>query len=540
MLKRLTALLLALALLAACAQAAGKTLRTGSRGSEVKTLQTALQKLGFYTGAVDGVYGKGTAAAVRAFQSASGLKADGIAGPKTLAALYGTGGAGASPKAAGTAASPAQAPAQTPGGTLRLNDSGEAVTQLQAKLRYLGYYAGSPSGVFDADTRAAVTAFQRAKGLTRDGVAGKKTLSALETAWIRAKQDAPSLPDEAAAFLNAMALESGAVCGTLVLSKDGETFLTWSFGGVDENTCFRIASVTKWVTAIGLMTLYDRGALDLDADISDYLPFRVRNPAWTGTPVTARMLLSHTSSLSPEADEYHPDWKRIGVNGYDPIFDESVKPGTRYAYADYNGALLGCLIEAITGESVQDYMDRTVFRPLGLTAAYTPNLLPAGTATKDLLNAKGKPAITVQKDRDRAFNRTADPAANNGYTVGRLYISASSLTKLAQTMLRGGEYGGVRILNAETVALMQSDQPGLAESKYGLGTIRLTQFGGGVWYGHQGRYSGLSSNVYYQPSTGLTMALVMNGYDYALEDNIVLPAVRVLKNMDLLRSLCGG
>ena len=89
------------------------------------------------------------------------------------------------------------------------------------------------------------------------------------------------------------------------------------------------------------------------------------------------MLLSHTSSLSAEASVYKPDWEKIGKNGYDPIFDESVEPGTKYAYADYNGALFGCLIEAITGESVQNYMDRTVFQPLGLTAAYSPNFLPA-------------------------------------------------------------------------------------------------------------------------------------------------------------------
>lgn len=454
MLKRITAVFLILALLCACAavQAAGtKTLRKGSRGNEVKALQTELQKLGLYTKKIDGIYGKGTVAAVKAYQRKNGLRADGIAGPKTLGKLYG-----------GSAAAAVSEPNPSSGGV--------------------------PSG--------------------------------------------------AVPLLTQIAEDSGAKCGTLVLSKNGKTILAWSFGGVSEYTCFRIASVTKWVTAIGLMTLYDDGLLNLDRDISDYLGFKVRNPAWPDTAITARMLLSHTSSLSPDASNYHPDWNRIGKNGYDPIFDESVKPGTKYAYADYNGALFGGLIEAISGESVQVYMNRRVFGPLGLTAAYTPKALPAGTATKDLLNAKGKVQISVTKDRNRAFNYKADPKANNGYTVGKLYINAASMTRLAQMMLNGGELDGVRILEADTVALMEMDQPRLAASRYGLSTVRETKYPRGTWYGHQGRYSGLSSNVYYQRETGLTLALIMNGYEYELEDNIVMPAVTLLKNMEQLEALC--
>ena len=375
---------------------------------------------------------------------------------------------------------------------------------------------------------AAVKAFQKANDLTVDGIAGWRTLEALDAARI------PGLSADVVSFLEKMAEESGAVNGTLVLTKNGVPFVTWSFGDTDENTCYRIASITKWVTAIGLMTLYDQGRLDLDKDISEYLPFKVRNPGWPNTPITARMLLSHTSSLSPDATNYHPKWARIGKNGYDPIFKEAVEPGTKYAYADYNGALFGCLIEAITGESVQNYLDRMVFKPLNLTAAYTPKLLPDGTATKDLLNAKGKAAITVKQDRNRKFNNRADPEGNNGYTVGKLYINAASLTTLAQMMLNGGILNGTRILKEDTVALMEADQPGLAESRYGLSTVRLPMFARGTWYGHQGRYSGLSSNIYYQRETGITLALIMNGYEQKLEDNVVLPAVTLLRNMEWL------
>lgn len=463
MLKRLTAFLLVLALLLSCfcfAQAVTyKTLKTGSRGSDVKKMQTALKEKGYYTQKVDGIFGKGTLSAVKAFQKENGLKVDGIAGPQTLSKLY-------------------------------------------------------------SKNTASET---------------EKTPKPTSTPKPSAKN---KIPSKVKTLLNSIVKSSGAVCGTVVLSRNGKTFLTYSFGGVNEKTCFRIASITKWVTAIGLMTLYDQGKLDLDKDISTYLGFKVRNPAYPNVPITARMLLSHTSSLSAKASNYHPDWARIGKNGYNPIFDTKVKPGSKYVYADYNGALIGCLIEAISKQSVQTYLNRKVFKPLGITAAYSPKFLPAGTATKDLLNPKGKVQISVKRDRNRAYNNKADPEGNNGYTVGKLYINAESLTKLAQMMYYGGELNGVRILKAKTVQLMESDQKGLAESKYGLSTVRLNQFDRGTWYGHQGRYSGLSSNIYYQRETGITMALIMNGYDYKLEDNVVMPAVTLLQNMEKIEDLC--
>lgn len=481
MLKRILAVILILSFLfsfAASGEAATyKRLQKGSRGDEVRALQTELKNQGYYSGKVDGIYGKATVKAVREFQERNGLKADGIAGQQTQEKLY----------ALRDASDPAEKPESRQWGPVKNNQT-ESETETAQE-----------------DTTSA-----------------------------------SAIPEQALSFLQGIQANSGASCGTLVLSKNGKVFLIWSFGGADENTCFRIASVTKWITAIGLMTLYDQGKLDLDKDISSYLGFTVRNPAFPNTPITARMLLNHTSSLSPDASDYHPDWARIGKNGYDPVFNESAEPGTVYAYADYNGALFGCLIEAISRQSVQNYMNQKVFKPLGLTAAYSPVFLPAGTVCMDLLKKNGSVDISVRKDRNRQYNNKADPKGNNGYTVGKLYINTASLTRLAQMMYNGGELDGVRVLRSTTVQVMESDQKLLADSPYGLGTVRLYQFDRGTWYGHQGRYSGLSSNVYYQRETGITMALVMNGYDYQLQDNIVMPAVSILRNMQKLEELCLG
>lgn len=435
--------------------------------------------------------------------------------------------------------------------TLRKGMKGTAVKTMQTALKNQGFYTGKLDGVFGNGTLNAVKAFQTKYKLKVDGIAGNQTLTKLYSlkatpkptatpkpkATATPKPSAGKIPEKVETLLNSVVKKAGAKNGVLVLSKNGKTFLTWSFGGATAKTCYRIASVTKWVTAIGLMTLYDAGKLDLDKDISDYLGFKVRNPAFPNVKITARMLLSHTSSLSPDASVYHPDWARISKK-YDPLFNEKVKPGTKYAYADYNGALFGCLIEAISRQGVQAYLNSKVFKPLGVTAAYSPKFLPSGTPTKDLLDPKGKVKISVAKDRARTYNTKADPKGNNGYTVGKLFISAEGLTKLAQMMYNGGSLNGKRILKKSTVTLMESDQKGLASSPYGLSTVRLDQFPRGTWYGHQGRYSGLTSNIYYQRETGITMALIMNGYDWKLEDNIVVPAVTILNNMAKIEKYC--
>ena len=101
MLKRITAFLLILTLVLSCIAVGNavtyKTLKKGSRGEEVKKMQTALKNKGYYTMKIDGVFGNGTLSAVKAFQKGNGLKVDGIAGPKTLTKLYAS-GSGSTPK----------------------------------------------------------------------------------------------------------------------------------------------------------------------------------------------------------------------------------------------------------------------------------------------------------------------------------------------------------------------------------------------------------------------------------------------------------
>ncbi|MEE3719485.1 peptidoglycan-binding protein [Tumidithrix elongata RA019] len=128
---------------------------TNISGSDAIALQKLLSDRGFYTGAIDGIMGNQTKAAVIAAQKAYGLTPDGIAGAQTLAALQ--------------AGSPSQA-----------TSSDASVTELQKLLASRGFYTGAIDGIMGNQTKAAVIAAQKSYGLTPDGIAGTQTLAALK------------------------------------------------------------------------------------------------------------------------------------------------------------------------------------------------------------------------------------------------------------------------------------------------------------------------------------------------------------------------
>ncbi|MFP2903979.1 peptidoglycan-binding domain-containing protein [Pyxidicoccus sp. 3LFB2] len=145
------------------AASAPPTLKQGATGAAVTHLQNRLAQHGFSAGAADGQFGPKTGAAVKAFQRAKGLVADGVVGPKTWEKLNGAVAPSTPPSSGGS------------GPTLKQGHSGAPVSALQNRLNQLGFNAGAADGQFGPKTTAAVKAFQKAKGLVADGVVGPKT-----------------------------------------------------------------------------------------------------------------------------------------------------------------------------------------------------------------------------------------------------------------------------------------------------------------------------------------------------------------------------
>ncbi|MBR1409305.1 MAG: peptidoglycan-binding protein [Clostridia bacterium] len=153
-------------------------LRLGSEGDDVRTLQQKLAAMGYYSGSITGHFGSKTESAVAAFQSANGLSADGIAGSKTLNAINNK-SSGSSSSASSASSASSSSGSSSSGTMLKYGVQSEAVRSLQQNLKTLGYYSGSVTGNYGNLTKEAVASFQRANGLSADGIAGSKTLSAV-------------------------------------------------------------------------------------------------------------------------------------------------------------------------------------------------------------------------------------------------------------------------------------------------------------------------------------------------------------------------
>ena len=344
----------------------------------------------------------------------------------------------------------------------------------------------------------------------------------------------PSPREQMDEYVSARFRARKVVGGAVIIARDGEILYSYDYGYhtqakravVTLDTCFRIASVTKLVSAVGLMQLIEEKGIDLDTPVKNIVGFNVVNPAFPEDTITIRQVMSHTSSLV-QTQYYHPNWDTLKPNN--KYFSQTVRPGTEYAYSNLNGGLFGAMIEALSGQSVNTYMQENVFGPLGVNAAYHCALLPDQSDISPQLGKNGKIAkgVSVSMKEFGEFDNTCNPRENTNKTSGGLYISANGLIRIISMLQRGGELDGVRILQPETVQLMMQDQHTLegssvkADSPYGLAMYRVKGMPGGTWYGHQGMMQGLTSNVYFQPDTGLSIAVIANGYSPQQIDHIV-------------------
>lgn len=332
--------------------------------------------------------------------------------------------------------------------------------------------------------------------------------------------------------------------GALLVSKYGNIVHEQYFGyrdkkagvPVDADTYFRLASVSKMVSAIGVMQLAEGGVLDLDRDLSDYYGFALRHPDWPEAPITARMLLSHTSSVSPDGAYQagsgnlsvmlNPGKRRM-ANWY------SFRPGTQYRYSNLGGGMFGSVIELLSGQNVDDYMRENVFSPLGISASYDLSRLP---------DAEGRASTSYQpngsiKDKvsmflSRGYDGSCDPDTHFLSTDAELWMTPKSLLTIGQMMCRGGSLGSAAILQSATVAAMLENQNGrggiTADSPYGLGIYHDTSLlGETMVYGHQGLSGGILINCYWVPESDFVFVLVTNGCDNRMDDHIGLLSRRL-------------
>lgn len=247
------------------------------------------------------------------------------------------------------------------------------------------------------------------------------------------------------------------------------------------DTKFRIASISKLNTAIGVWRLIERGLVDPEADVSQYLGFRLRNPNYPDTPITVRMLMSHTSSVRDGAPGVYniPYPHRIseyfteGQPCYNPKCWATAgqAPGEFFAYCNMNYCLLGTVIENVSGQRFDRYMIEHVYAPLGLSCSFNVAGMPrevqerVGTLyfkvnEKDEFDAANGTWTAQMDDFSQGYpdqNYDEYEIGTNGSLfgpMGSLRISIRELCRIMQMLCSGGCLDGVQILKPETIEKM--------------------------------------------------------------------------------------
>ena len=252
------------------------------------------------------------------------------------------------------------------------------------------------------------------------------------------------------------------------------------------DTLYRIASISKLVTTLGVMKLMEEGQLKLDTDISDYLGYKLRNPNFPDAQITLRMLLSHTSSLRDDAGYFWGEkiqLKDVLVPGgalYDKgnMWSKNAGPGAIFSYANLPWGVVAGVMERVSGERFDRLMARLILQPMNLHGGFSPADMPItdwqniATLYRKRSEVNGKeiwqpngPWVAQVDDYSRAAPVSrAGPdyvVGSNGTLFspqGGIRLSAFDLGKLMLMLINNGSHDGKRILKKATVEMMLREQ----------------------------------------------------------------------------------
>jgi CubicO group peptidase (beta-lactamase class C family) len=253
-------------------------------------------------------------------------------------------------------------------------------------------------------------------------------------------------------------LERDNIAGAVVcVVKDGQVLFEKGYGYADRekkvkvsatDTLFRPGSISKLFTWTSVMQLQEQGKLDLDGDVNQYLDFKI--PAAYGQPITLRNLMTHTPGFAEgnkdliSSDAAHIEPLGPWLQGHVPprIF----APGTVPAYSNYGAALAGYIVQRVSGEPFEQYVEEHILKPLRMDHSSFRQPLP-----KELepLMSKG---YKLGSDKPKPYEFIpASPA-------GSMAVTADDISRFMLAHLGDGRWDEVQILRAETAQLMHARQ----------------------------------------------------------------------------------
>lgn len=290
-----------------------------------------------------------------------------------------------------------------------------------------------------------------------------------------------------------------------------------------DNHLFLLASISKTITATALLQLYDQGKFDLDDSVNDYLPFAVNVPNYENTPITFRMLLTHTSGISDGDaldDQYYyeedsPVTLRFFLENYFVPNGEfynanqnfhDFEPGTQHEYTNEGNAVIGLLVEIIAEQDFNEYCKQHIFAPLNMTNSFWR------------LSEINQPIVELYERNGNKNDRVA-PYTFTDYPNGGLRSNAEDLFKFNQMLMNGGQWENSQILKSSTVTeLFKSQIPDL-DNQMGLHFF-LMNAQKNLW-GHDGGEQGTTTIMAFNPATKVGAIILTNQSDVELDEALI-------------------
>jgi CubicO group peptidase (beta-lactamase class C family) len=277
----------------------------------------------------------------------------------------------------------------------------------------------------------------------------------------------------------------------------------------NSESIYAVASVSKTVLVTAVMKLFDGGLIDLDADINDYLPIAIRNPNHPEKIITARMLLTHISGLAWPVDDYEvpgfydyypldsapplnewiPQYVLPGGSHYVNAVWKNTIPGERELYSNIGTAILGYLVEVISGTDFNSYCTQNIFVPLEMhNTSY---------AYADLDMEK----VVIKYWENY---QPIEPYRQLSFPAHSLKTTMEDYSHLLIAYMNDGIYNGTRILKDNTISqILKIHNP--ASGVCLIWNKRL-----GDWYEHQGGEPGAAAQVEFHPEKKVAMIIFTN------------------------------
>ncbi|GAB4379435.1 MAG: serine hydrolase [Elainellaceae cyanobacterium] len=303
--------------------------------------------------------------------------------------------------------------------------------------------------------------------------------------------------------------------GTVIsVVKDGEIFFAKGYGYADvdrktpvvaDRTLFRVASLSKLVTATAAMQLYEQGLIDLDDDVSQYLDFELDNPY--PEPVTFAQIMTHTDGTTKRriglAARTEAELEPLAEHLPDHMPPIVWHPGELYSYSSYSIALLGYLIERVTNTPFIEYIDEHILQPLNMQRS-TFLQPPPPSLANDLATGYQKQGGNFQPVPYLYLNI---------YPGAAFQTTAIDMAHFMIAHLQLGQYQNQRILKPDVAQLMHTTHfthyPGLPGTSYSF----REQFINNIrTIGHLGSLRGYSSSMTLLPDRNIGIFIASNSF----------------------------